>query len=81
MRANYRLELAVLIPSDRKLTLQELQVIVVDSAAALNKGTIERLIKGAVQFDSLQDLQDYGVQLDALRKSWNKKMKERDAKK
>lgn len=72
---NYRLELAFLIPDDKKLSVQEVQITIAKSLEAINKDTLKQMKRGAVRFNSLQDLTDFDLELQALKRDWNARQK------
>jgi hypothetical protein len=77
---NYRLELAFLIPDDKKLSVDEVKATVENSLKAINKDSLKQMKKGAVRFESLQDLEDYDLQLQKLKREWNSTQKAKKGK-
>lgn len=74
---NYRLELAFLIPDDKKMSVDEVKLTVSEAIEAIDKDTLKGMKAGAVRFGSLEDLQEYSAQLNALKAKWNSDMKKR----
>jgi hypothetical protein len=70
---NKRLELAFLVPADRKLTVEVVQATVAEAINAISKEMVKDMQKNNVMFDSLQDLLDYDNELKALKHDWNKR--------
>lgn len=74
---NYRLELAFLIPDDKKLSVDEVKLTVTEAINTIDKDTLKGMKAGAVRFGSLEDLQAYSEKLNALKAEWNSNMKKR----
>lgn len=74
---NYRLELAFLIPDDKKMSVDEVKLTVSEAIEAIDKDTLKGMKAGAVRFGSLEDLQEYSAQLNTLKAKWNSDMKKR----
>lgn len=71
--SNYRLELAFLIPDDRKLTVTEVQATVMQAIDAIDATSLNQMKKGAVRFNSMDELMEYGAELQIFKRQWNKK--------
>jgi hypothetical protein len=78
--SNLRLELAFLIPEDKKLSVDMVVLTVARSLEAITTETLKQMKKGGVRFESLQDLTDFDLRLQQLKRDWNAEQKAKQRK-